>query len=39
VNGKPGQLGHAIGGMGAISEAMAAEARLRGVAIDWRPKS
>jgi len=34
VNGKPGQWGHAIGGMGAISEAMAAEARLRGVAID-----
>lgn len=34
VNGKRGQWGHAIGGMGAISEAMAAEARLRGVAID-----
>jgi len=34
VNGKPGQWGHAIGGMGAISDAMAAEARLRGVAID-----
>ena len=34
VNGKPGQWGHALGGMGAISEAMAAEARLRGVAID-----
>jgi phytoene dehydrogenase-like protein len=34
VNGKPGQWGHAIGGMGAISEAIAAEARLRGVAID-----
>ena len=34
VNGKPGQWGHAIGGMGAISEAMAAEARLRGVTID-----
>jgi len=34
VNGKPGQWGHAIGGMGAISEAMAAEARLRGVSID-----
>ena len=34
VNGKKGQWGHAIGGMGAISEAMAAEARRRGVAID-----
>jgi phytoene dehydrogenase-like protein len=34
VNGKHGQWGHAIGGMGAISEAMAAEARLRGVTID-----
>ncbi len=34
VNGKPGQWGHAVGGMGAISDAMAAEARLRGVAID-----
>ena len=34
VNGKPGQWGHAIGGMGAISEAMAAEARRRGVSID-----
>ena len=34
VNGKRGQWGHAIGGMGAISEAMAAEARLRGVTID-----
>ena len=34
VNGKPGQWGHAVGGMGAISEAMAAEARLRGVTID-----
>ncbi len=34
VNGKPGQWGHAIGGMGAISEAIAAEARLRGVTID-----
>jgi phytoene dehydrogenase-like protein len=34
ANGKPGQWGHAIGGMGAISEAMAAEARLRGVTID-----
>jgi phytoene dehydrogenase-like protein len=34
VNGKRGQWGHPIGGMGAISEAMAAEARLRGVTID-----
>ena len=34
VNGKPGQWGHAIGGMGAISEAIAAEARLRGATID-----
>jgi phytoene dehydrogenase-like protein len=34
VNGKTGQWGHAIGGMGAITQAMAAEARARGVAID-----
>ena len=34
VNGRRGQWGHAIGGMGAISDAMAAEARLRGVSID-----
>lgn len=33
VNGKPGAWGHAIGGMGAISEAIAAEARARGVVI------
>jgi len=33
VNGKPGAWGHAIGGMGAISDAIAAEARARGVAI------
>jgi len=33
VNGKAGAWGHAIGGMGAISEAIAAEARARGVAI------
>jgi len=33
VNGKRGQWGHAIGGMGAISEAMAAEARRLGVEI------
>ena len=34
VNGKRGQWGHAIGGMGAISEALAAEARRLGVEID-----
>ena len=34
VNGKAGQWGHAIGGMGAISEALAAEARQLGVIID-----
>jgi len=34
VNGKRGSWGHAIGGMGAITQAMAAEARLRGVQID-----
>ena len=39
VNGKPGQWGHAIGGMGAISEAMAAEARLRGVTHRLRCRS
>jgi phytoene dehydrogenase-like protein len=33
VNGKPGQWGHAIGGMGAITQAMAAEAAARGVSI------
>jgi phytoene dehydrogenase-like protein len=33
VNGKPGAWGHAVGGMGAISDAIAAEARARGVAI------
>ncbi len=33
VNGKSGAWGHAIGGMGAISEAIAAEARSRGVDI------
>ncbi|HXX85372.1 MAG TPA: NAD(P)/FAD-dependent oxidoreductase [Casimicrobiaceae bacterium] len=31
VNGKRGQWGHALGGMGAITQAMAAEARSRGV--------
>lgn len=34
VNGKSGVWGHAIGGMGAISEAIAAECRARGVIID-----
>ncbi len=33
VNGKPGIWGHAIGGMGAITQAMAAEAKVRGVEI------
>ena len=33
VNGKPGIWGHAIGGMGAITQAMAAEAAARGVEI------
>ena len=33
VNGKRGAWGHAVGGMGAITEAMAAEARRRGVEI------
>ena len=34
VNGKPGRWGHARGGMGAITQAMAAEARARGVKIE-----
>ena len=34
VNGKRGQWGHAIGGMGAISEALAAEARRLGVDVE-----
>src|SRR5690606_22545064 len=34
VNGKQGAWGHAIGGMGAITQAMAAECRARGVAIE-----
>jgi phytoene dehydrogenase-like protein len=34
VNGERGAWGHAIGGMGAITQAMAAEARARGVHID-----
>ncbi len=33
ANGQPGQWGHAIGGMGAITQAMRAEAETRGVAI------
>jgi len=36
VNGKRGIWGHAVGGMGAITQAMAAEARARGVQIDTR---
>ncbi|MGE0557649.1 MAG: phytoene desaturase family protein [Burkholderiales bacterium] len=34
VNGRRGVWGHAMGGMGAITQAMAAEARVRGVQID-----
>lgn len=34
VNGKRGAWGHAVGGMGAITQAMAREARSRGVEID-----
>lgn len=34
VNGQAGRWGHAIGGMGAISEAIAAECRARGVVIE-----
>ncbi|MBX9811356.1 MAG: NAD(P)/FAD-dependent oxidoreductase [Burkholderiales bacterium] len=34
VNGKRGAWGHAVGGMGAITQAMAQEARHRGVEID-----
>jgi phytoene dehydrogenase-like protein len=34
VNGKSGVWGHAIGGMGAITEAMAKECRARGVGIE-----
>jgi phytoene dehydrogenase-like protein len=36
VNGRRGQWGHAIGGMGAITQAMAKEAVRRGVRIDVR---
>ena len=34
VNGRRGRWGHAVGGMGAITQAMATEARARGVQID-----
>ena len=34
VNGKPGVWGHAIGGMGAITQAMASAAKEHGVRID-----
>jgi len=34
VNGKPGTWGHAVGGMGAISAAIADECRARGVALE-----
>lgn len=34
VNGKPGIWGHAVGGMGRITELMAEECRARGVRID-----
>ncbi len=34
VEGRKGAWGHAIGGMGSITQAMAAEAKQRGVAID-----
>ena len=33
VNGKQGEWGHAVGGMGAITQALAAEAQVRGVEI------
>ena len=36
VNGKPGQWGHAVGGMGAITQAMAKECVERGVEIRTR---
>lgn len=38
VNGKPGVWGHAIGGMGAISEAIAASARAAGAEIRTRER-
>ncbi|HST45530.1 MAG TPA: NAD(P)/FAD-dependent oxidoreductase [Luteimonas sp.] len=34
VNGNPGSWGHAIGGMGAISQAIAAECAARGVVVE-----
>jgi phytoene dehydrogenase-like protein len=34
VNGKAGVWGHAVGGMGAITQAMAAEARRLGVTLE-----
>jgi phytoene dehydrogenase-like protein len=34
INGKAGRWGHAVGGMGRITELMAAEARVRGVTIE-----
>src|SRR5690554_3620221 len=34
VNGTPGAWGHAIGGMGAITQAMAAECAVRGVVVE-----
>ena len=34
VNGKPGVWGHAVGGMGAITQAMATEARRLGVTLE-----
>jgi phytoene dehydrogenase-like protein len=36
VNGQRGQWGHARGGMGAITQAMAAECRARGVVLDTK---
>lgn len=36
VDGRPGAWGHAIGGMGAITQAMARECQARGVRIDTR---
>src|SRR5690606_27802489 len=33
VNGKPGQWGHAVGGMGAITQAMSAAAQARGAVV------
>jgi phytoene dehydrogenase-like protein len=36
VNGRSGAWGHAVGGMGAITQAMAAEARRRGAQISTR---